>query len=158
MSSYGERTNSEAVNERQTRVRSRDTAGQIDVFNEYGTRRLEGTGEIVLNIRTRNSSPPQRNSISSARIRERTARATARIALSPTLCPSVSLIGFRLSISAFIAAFQPTTSYSNPGQSIRVHGFVSGPLRDRRFQDTPRRDCNKPRAARVASAPLVYRQ
>src|SRR5437899_3343920 len=57
-----------------------------------------------------------------------------------------------------IAASQLTTSYSNPGQSIRVRGFVSGPPRGRRFQDMQGQDCNRPRAARVASARLVCRQ
>src|SRR5207302_5020040 len=57
-----------------------------------------------------------------------------------------------------IAASQLATSYSNPGQSIRGHGFVSEPLRDPRSRDTQGRDCNKPRAARAAGARLVCRQ
>ena len=79
-------------------------------FNECIRRRASSL--LSLNISTRNSSPPQRNSISSARTSERTARATARIALSPTLCPSVSLIGFKLSMS--MTATHPSTSDSVP--------------------------------------------
>src|SRR5205807_7911819 len=55
----GNDTNSEAANERQTRVRSRDAAGQIDVFNEDGTSDQTGTAEIV-SLKSRDTWPDWR--------------------------------------------------------------------------------------------------
>ena len=48
MSSYGERHKLRSCKRKQTRVRSRDTAGQIDVFSEDGTRRSDGNGRDCL--------------------------------------------------------------------------------------------------------------
>ena len=48
---------------------------------------------------------------------ERIARATARIALSPTVWPSVSLIGFKLSMS--ITATLPEVTTSLPTSGLR---------------------------------------